>query len=101
MTELEHLLYNHQHIANMRVSGCSSSVTLCSHFYFGIELVSLLPEVSSQLGSLCFQSWCEESVLNREHLHVQGNVSHLTHRLDKKKKYTVILVQGLVVLSTN
>lgn len=95
MSELEYLLHNRQHIASIRIQGCSSSVTFgvdgvylslsCSHFDFGIELVNLLSEVASQLGSLCFQCWCEESILNREHFHVQGNVSHLqTHRLEKR-----------------
>lgn len=103
MSELEYLLHNHQHIASARVLGCSSSATLsvdgvclslsCSQFDFGVELVDLLSEVASQLVPLCFQCWCEESILNREHFHVQGNVSHLQTQI--RSNNTVIVVQRL------
>lgn len=84
VTELEHILHNHHHVESMfqfSHSQCrrdlSLSLSIGSHFDFSIELVNLLSEVVSQLGSLCFQCWCEKSILNREHFHVQGNVSHL------------------------
>lgn len=76
----------------LSVDGVSLSLSIGLHFDFSIELVNLQSEVVSQLASLCFQCWCKKSILNREHFHVQGNVSHLHTHTETHTLVVVVII---------